>query len=114
LDSSSFFSPNLRNQLLTASQKAVKENRTPHQKYLKIKLANSNLLAVYNGIVMKTKRIAKRKRLKKRRIASELLAQYGRKGGKSTFKQHGSAFFRKISFQRKTHGGGRPKKIQSS
>jgi hypothetical protein len=34
----------------------------------------------------------------------------GRKGGKTTARRHGPEHYRQMSAQRKTHGGGRPRK----
>jgi hypothetical protein len=49
-------------------------------------------------------------------LADDLLEQspaatLGKKGGKATAKR-GSEYFRKIAAMRKTHGGGRPPKVQ--
>jgi hypothetical protein len=39
-------------------------------------------------------------------------ATFGAKGGKATAQKHGSEHFRQLAAQRKTRGGGRPKKAQ--
>ena len=38
----------------------------------------------------------------------------GHKGGSATAKRHGSEHYRQMAARRKTHGGGRPPKNQSS
>ena len=41
-------------------------------------------------------------------------ALMGSKGGSATAKRHGSEHYRQMAARRKTHGGGRPPKNQSS
>lgn len=46
--------------------------------------------------------------LKQQRMTAAAIM--GKKGGRSVAAQRGSEYFRQLAAQRKTHGGGRPKK----